>query len=466
MGPDEFVQNFALFHSPQRVTQEEQFLKNIQRRASVRALRNTLPLFSFSVTFLLFTNRLALNLYCKDFLRLSPAHLQLLSALLEVPWALKVLTGVLSDSCPVFGARAGYCVLGAFLYFCSWTVVFFLRHITSQRLLLIGTTAFFGLMQSFALTCVDVATDSLIVVLSQTEVSAAGLQHRSFFMRSAGVLVGQLATALLLGSEQGERIFRPSDMFLFSALLSLPVFAQAVILTSSTKDRVQTPSRTGVFGRLTTVFRFLKRPRVRSLAVFIFLFCLSPSAGYAFLYFITADPRDGGLGFSPRFLGVLALCGGLGETLGAVLFAKYLSRFPFKKLYRILLSLFLFVYSSQLVLVYRVNQKLGLSDKLFAFSEDVLGDALARLMQMPLLVIIAKECPPGNEGTVYAALISVGNVAGICSRVLSSFLMEFFNIKKDPLTHKTNFDRLGEFVILVVFIKSLGLYFVEFLPDH
>ena len=59
----------------------------------------------------------------------------------------------------------------------------------------------------------------------------------------------------------------------------------------------------------------------------------------------------------------------------------------------------------QLALVTHANRAVGIPDTLFALGDDVVLTVLGQVAFMPTLVLAAKLCPPGVEGTLFALLM-------------------------------------------------------------
>ena len=67
----------------------------------------------------------------------------------------------------------------------------------------------------------------------------------------------------------------------------------------------------------------------------------------------------------------------------------------------------------QVLLATHANQAMGIPDKLFALTDSAVLSALGQLAFMPTLVLAARLCPPGSEGTLFASLMSVGACSGL-----------------------------------------------------
>ena len=69
--------------------------------------------------------KLAALAYYKDYCKLDPGDVQLYMALINLPWAFKLLYGLISDNIPIFGyKRKFYLIIFSFVEFCSVMALF------------------------------------------------------------------------------------------------------------------------------------------------------------------------------------------------------------------------------------------------------------------------------------------------------------------------------------------------------
>lgn len=83
--------------------------------------------------------------------------------------------------------------------------------------------------------------------------------------------------------------------------------------------------------------------------------------------------------------------------------------------------LLLILEAFQLILVTRWNVRLGLSDELFTLGGSVMTDVVLSVLGMPVLVLAARMCPVGIEGTMFATLMSINNLASGVSGATGEF---------------------------------------------
>jgi len=109
-----------------------------------------------------------------------------------------------------------------------------------------------------------------------------------------------------------------------------------------------------------------------------------------------------------------------------------------------------------LIWVTRLNVKLGISDKLFLFGEEVFGPILMRLALMPMLILSAKLCPPGVEATLFALNMGLSNFGVSVGRYLGVFCLEMFGGIEGP-----EFKNLQWFVLLRSLTRFIPVLFVH-----
>ena len=146
-------------------------------------------------------------------------------------------------------------------------------------------------------------------------------------------------------------------------------------------------------------------PTTLAPALFILGYHASPHAGTALFYFYNNE-----LAFTPEFIGRIALLDGVAQLAGVALFNARLKSVPLASIFTWVVWLGAGASATQLLLVTRLNQTLGIPDKAFAAVDSVLLTALGRVALMPVLVLAARLCPTGVEASLYAMLMSLSNL--------------------------------------------------------
>lgn len=134
-----------------------------------------------------------------------------------------------------------------------------------------------------------------------------------------------------------------------------------------------------------------------------------------------------------------------GSILAATLFQYGLKHYQFRDL--LFWTQFILGLSGMLdlVLVLRLNLKLGIPDYFFAVIDAFVSQMTADLKWMPILVLSSKLCPPGIEGTFFALLMSIYNAGGFSSTWGGGLLLHVTNVTR------TQFDNLW----LAILIRNI-----------
>ena len=183
--------------------------------------------------------------------------------------------------------------------------------------------------------------------------------------------------------------------------------SSTTIPSSSSSSPSKTSKLSIVLAQARTLIAALLHPAVFGPAAFIFCYGTPPRAGSAMFYFYTNE-----LHFTPEFIGRINLLDGAAQLAGVALFNARLKGVPLRKVFFWVIVVGAAASCTQLLLVTRLNLRLGLPDKLFVAFDSVLLTGLGRVALMPVLVLAARLCPAGVEATLYAALMSLSNAGG------------------------------------------------------
>lgn len=306
---------------------------------------------------------------------------------------------------------------------------------------------------SLGIAFCDVVIDGKVVeaARSEREEMAGNLQTLSWLSLSVGSVLGSMVSGVALNS------VGPRGVFFLSALgpmcvvaLSLTVHEEKVSRASSAGGFVRT-----VTGQCRALATVVVDPVCWRPMLWIFLSnALPPSIGEAMFSFKTNE-----LHFSKAFLGFLSTVGSLTLLATTALYNAYFRDLPFRRMFfRIQLASAL-VSLAEFVLVARLNVALGVGDRFFIFGDEILSDVVARLKHMPSLVLCAKICPPGIEGTMFALLMSIYNFSWSVASYGGAWLCTYLQISK------TNFSGLAAAVTVRSVAKMVPLLLLFMVPE-
>ena len=130
------------------------------------------------------------------------------------------------------------------------------------------------------------------------------------------------------------------------------------------------------------------------------------------------------------FIGLIFAIGSFGSLLGVLLYQSALKDYSFRSILlwgQVLSSL---AGMLDLVLVTRLNLKIGIPDYFFAMIDNSISQMVGRLKWLPLLVLCSKLCSPGIEGTFYALLMSLQNAGLLMSTWWGGLLLHILNVTR------------------------------------
>jgi folate/biopterin transporter len=380
-------------------------------------------------------SRLAKDYFVKDELGLSPAEASIIFTISSVPWLVKPLWGFISDSVPLAGykrksylAACGF--LGAGAGFSLCTVVNDVP----------GAVLAFTL-GSLSTAFSDVVIDSIVVARARGESQALSGSLQSLCWGS--VAIGGIASSYFSGSL--IETYGTKYVFGVSALFPLLIACAALLVREDPVDekkgalKVETAdaeARDGekVGDQLVELGKKLwavgKQRRIWAPTAFVFLWQATPNPGTAMFYFTTNE-----LGFTPEFLGRVALARSVAALVGVGVYNGYLKKVPLKKMFFWSAVVGTALGLTQLMLVTGYNREIGISDQFFSLGDTVVLTVLGEVSFLPVLVLAAKICPEGVEATLFAALMSVFNAGGAASGALGAALTSYLGVTAEDFTN-------------------------------
>ncbi|XP_073275824.1 probable folate-biopterin transporter 2 isoform X6 [Primulina huaijiensis] len=173
---------------------------------------------------------------------------------------------------------------------------------------------------------------------------------------------------------------------------------------------------------------------------------------------LVKEPRTSFVEYKQELIGYIMAIGSIGSLLGALLYQYGLKDYPFRDLLFWSQILSCLAGMLDLVLVRRWNLKFGLPDILFVVIDASVSQLIGRLKWMPLLVLSAKICPPGIEGTFFALLMSIDNAGLLTASWLGGLLLHVFNVTR------TEFDKFWMAILIRNLIRITPLFLLFLVP--
>ncbi|GMH77968.1 hypothetical protein TL16_g07606, partial [Triparma laevis f. inornata] len=398
--------------------------------STIYLTQGLLSLTSLSRTFLL-----------KDSLHLDPATATALSGIFVLPWTIKPLYGIISDTFPILGSkRKVYLLLAGIGASLANLGLSFpeLRSVFGPENQVAIVVAF-SIFASGCIAVTDVVADSIVVEetrkvegINNNEDKTAGPNLQSLCWGSAAV--GGILSAYSSG--QLIETIGPEGVYRYASILPLLVAGVSYFIEEERSRKaslaahlVEKPFEE-VKSKLGDLKKAFSDSKVWKPTLFLFLWQATPSCDGAFLYFLTDE-----VGFGPEFLGKVKLVTSLAGLIGVVVYNRFLSNAPIKLMLKWCSIIGAILGSTQLILITHTNELLGIPNDLFVYGDDVILTVLGQVAFMPTLVLAAKLCPVGVEGTLFALLMSIYNLAGITGSEVGAGLTKLLNVSSEDFSN-------------------------------
>jgi len=379
------------------------------------------------------------HLFREEF-HMGPGKLAVVVWTCSIPWLAKPLWGFLSDSRPVQGKRRGpYLTFFALVGSLAWVYLAQCAHTVHE---VIYSLFFVQLSAAFC----SAIGEALVVEESRNAPNQNGTAANYVTL-----FFGVRALCFILTTTCGETIL---DIMNKREIILLTA-AFPVILCASARHLVEKP--------LDYTVNF--RSQVRKLAVavskketlfavlFVFLCMAMPTTAGAMLTFYTKE-----LHFGVKELARLKISHGFASLAGIGVYTKWLRAYSFRQIFVLSSVLGASVGVSQLLLVFRLNTHLGLSDSLYSVISGMLVQTVGEIASVPLLVLCCRICPKDLEATMYALLASIMTIGSTLSQELSHELMMTLGMSEH------HFQHLWMLVLLVYLVMLLPLPLLRLLP--
>ena len=326
----------------------------------------------------------------------GPTEISASLAVVDLPWVIKPLYGLLSDFVPLFGSRRRAWLLLASL---AGSAAF-------AGVAMTGSPA--GIVPALVLTAIALAIAStlcgaLLVENGQrTGRSGAFVNQQWLFFNIA------MIAASIAGGQLAEHLAAPTALHAAAWIAAAAPLAvlPALLLIREDRAAIDLAALRHRFGAL---LQALRSRVLWLIAGYLFLYYFSPGFGTP-LYFHMTDH----LGFSQGFVGLLASVNAAGWIAGGLLYrfvARDMATVPLLRL-------------SILAGVVTTLAYLGLTGSVSAVAVYFAAGIANMLATIATLSLAAEACPEGAEGFGFAALMSTINLATPLADTIGSALYE------------------------------------------
>ncbi|KAJ6307510.1 hypothetical protein OIU76_017329 [Salix suchowensis] len=398
-------------------------------------------------------SKVSTKYYMKDEQKVQPSELQVYLGLLQLPWVMKPLWGLLTDTLPVLGYRRRPYFIFAAIRRCSSGLL------ETQSLYLIQdeesavNMSQGGSNKVIFSAIADVAIDACVTQNSIRHPSlAADMQSLCGFSSSIGALVGYSLSGFLV------HLVGPKGVF---GLLSVPAGLVILVGMILKESRVHKFTHRGVNEKFLdagkAMWTALKFRDVWRPCLYMYLsLAVSLNIHEGMFYWYT--DAKGGPSFSQEVVGSIFSMGAVGSLAGVLIYQNWLKDHPFRDL--LFWSQLLYGASGllDLILVLRLNLKIGIPDYFFVVIDEAVSMMIGRIKWQPLLVLSSKLCPAGIEGTFFALLMSIDHVGMLSSTWVGGLLLKFLKVTR------TEFDNLWMAILIRSLMRIIPVFLLFLIP--
>ncbi len=348
-----------------------------------------------------------LNYFLKQIYEWTPVQVTAYLTVLNLPWIIKPVYGIVSDFLPLFGyRRKTYLVLAnaaAAVAYC-WVT-----QITAPSELV-----FVLLLTAYGMAISSTVCGAVLVENGQRFGASDAFVNQQWLWFN----IAAMASAFI-GGELVERLPPSAALHAAAGIIAIAplaaVFA-AWFLISERASRINLPEMKKTFASLLAA---LTLRDLWVIALFLFFYYLNPGFGTPLYYSMTDN-----LKFSQEYIGILGSINSAGWIIGALLYRRFLKRITAKALLNLSI-LFGTVATAAFLL---------LSGEASAAMINFFSGLAGMIAFVATLTLAADYCPKRSEGFAFAALMSITNFSAALSDNLGSFLYEhLFHREVQPL---------------------------------
>jgi len=348
-----------------------------------------------------------LNYFLKQTYGWSPVQVTAYLTVLNLPWIIKPVYGIVSDFLPLFGyRRKSYLVLANLM---AAGASCWVAQITSPGEIIVAL-----LLSAYGMAISSTVCGAILVENGQ-KFGATDLfvNQQWLWFNIAAMACG------FIGGQLVERLTPAGALHGAAAIIAaapLLIVCAGGFLIHEEQSCIDLREMKRTFASLLAA---LTLRDLWIIALFLFVYYLNPGLGTPLYYHMTDD-----LKFSQEYIGILGSINSAGWIAGALLYRRFLKGISARALLNLSIALGIVATCAFLLLW---------SEPLAAAINFLSGIA-TMIAFVATLSLAADYCPPRSEGFAFAALMSVTNLTGAVSENLGSFLYEqFFQRQLPPL---------------------------------
>ena len=317
-------------------------------------------------------------------------------AVLDVPWMVKPLYGLVSDFLPLFGYRRR-----SYLLLSNLAAVVAFAWVTQVEAP--AAIVFALLLTSIAMAVSSTLCGALLVENGQRHKASAAFVNQQWLWFN-----GALALASLAGGGVIEAFSPTGSLHVAALVAAIAPLSVLVCLHLVEEDRAGF-DRAALRQRLNGLANTFRSRTLWLIAAFLFCYYYSPGFGTP-LYFHMTDR----LHFSQGFIGALSAVNAVGWVSGGLIYRWALAGMRMRPLLQ--LSIVLGTLSTLAFLL--------MVDPVSAVAVYFLFGVAGMIANVATLTLAAEHCPARAEGFTFAALMSLMNLAAPLADTSGAYLYD------------------------------------------
>jgi BT1 family len=196
----------------------------------------------------------------------------------------------------------------------------------------------------------------------------------------------------------------------------------------------------------------VNHPHIRPVIILVLFIVMTPTYVSAIQYYYTEF-----LKFDALQMGKIAFLGSLAYLFGIFMVNTVFASASFKNFYTSTCMISGIMNGLTLILFFRLNIKLGISDSFFATGSSALTMFISEINYLPLLAFCCRLCPAGLEGTTYAIFTASLNLAWYFGSLIGSILIWAFGVNRH------DFSNLWILVIIqIIYVLTFSIIVANF----
>lgn len=434
---------------------------------------------------------LAIQFFFKDVLQVQPADVSKLISIYMIPWLIKLIFGLLTDTFPIYGYRRKFYIIICGVLDCfSLILISFIK----QSTFLFVSCLF---IHNSCLSFLTVLGEAIVVELSHiknNELENKNIKEKSskaknyvsyfFFCKNIGVLISSFFKGVLL------KYLKFSTIFIIASFVPLTFIISGVILVEEKinyrnqndiksecpkKFKESDPINSNDCTKVTENGLITENKKICKGKFCLFLFQKRIFIPILYIIFLTSMPRyndqmfyfySGTLHLDSVDLGIISILTNL-AMLGSILFYRFfLKKKSFRKIVTWSVTIGFILSFLSYVLVTRYNIKLGISDFPFVVLSSCLFTIITEFIMLPFISLAAILSPQNYEGTTFAIFLSSINLGIIISNLNASFLTNLLNITTKDLSNLPKLILISNFLALLPLPFLCCIKKTYFEPSH